>query len=143
MIGSNAIEILIGLRDNATSKLTSLERQIVKTSNAVKMASIAMIGAGSAGIGVLSMWAKQGAEATDIMDRFNVVFGQNAEIMRKWAIDTSRSLGLNRYEVEKLVSSYALFLKNMGISGKEAEDMAKNLTILTYDLAEFLHLSPE
>jgi|GEM_PF-6886515 len=143
MIGANAIEILIGLQDNASGKLSNIEKAIVKTSASMKAAGLAMTAAGTATIGILGLWVRKAMETTDMLDRFNAVFGANAAEMQRWAMTTATQLGLNRYELQGFTADFGLFLKNMGFSSVEMRNMSKQLTLLTYDLSEFTGLNPD
>lgn len=93
------------------------------------------------GIGVAS--TKMAMEAVESENLFEVAMGSMAGDARKWSEETSKSLGLNAYNVRKNVATYNSMLTSMGLTGQESLKMSEGLTQLSYDMASFYNLKPE
>ena len=111
-------------------KLSSAGSQLSKT-----------ITAPIVGIGIAA--TKMAMDAVESENLFKVAMGGMENEARKWSEETSRSLGLNAYNVRKNVSTYNSMLTSMGLTSHEALNMSEGLTKLSYDMASFYNLKPE
>ena len=86
---------------------------------------------------------KMAMDAVESENLFEVAMGAMAGDARKWSEETSKSLGLNSYNVRKNVATYNAMLTSMGLTGQESLKMSEGLTQLSYDMASFYNLKPE
>lgn len=93
------------------------------------------------GIGVAA--TNMAMDAVESENLFEVAMGGMAGDARKWSEETSKSLGLNAYNVRKNVATYNSMLTSMGLTGQESLKMSEGLTQLSYDMASFYNLKPE
>ena len=87
--------------------------------------------------GILAYPANLASKAEDVSDKFNTVFGKNADEMRKWAVSTADALGLTGTEVLRMAGDMQDLLVPMGVVPDKAESMTKTLSTLAVDLASF------
>jgi hypothetical protein len=86
---------------------------------------------------------KTAMNAIESENLFEVSMGGMAKAARAWSEDLNKRLGLNDYEIRKVIGTFNVMFSSMGV-GKEASfDMAKGLSQLTYDMASFYNLKPE
>lgn len=84
--------------------------------------------------------------ASDVVESenlFEVSMGSMGKAARQWSTDLSKALGLNQYEVRKMLATFNVMLGSMGFSEEAAYNMAKGLTQLSYDMSSFYNLKPE
>jgi len=103
---------------------------------AVKWVTIALLG-----IGVASV--KMAMDAIESENLFEVSMKSMADSTRKWSKEISNSMGLNSFEVRKMVSTFNVMLKSMGLGAGEAAEMSKQMTQLAFDMASFYNLKPD
>jgi hypothetical protein len=112
-------------------------RKITRTAlRAGKWAALAFAGISGAAV-------KLAMDAEESENLFVVSMGNMAKATREWSEEMSKALGLNAYEVRRMVSTFNVMLGSMGLGEKEAAKMSKQLTQLTYDMASFYNLKPE
>lgn len=86
---------------------------------------------------------KFASDAEESENLFTESMGDMAKSTRKWSNELSKALGLNAFEIRKMVSTFNIMLKSMGIGGEKAAEMSKGLTLLANDMASFFNLKPE
>jgi hypothetical protein len=86
---------------------------------------------------------KMAMNAVESENLFEVSMGNMAGAARAWSVDLNKSLGLNDYEIRKVVGTFNVMFTSMGLGEKAAFDMAKGLSQLGYDMASFYNLKPE
>lgn len=94
-------------------------------------------------VGIGTAATKMAMEAVESENLFEVAMGSMAGDARKWSEETSKSLGLNAYNVRKNVATYNAMLTSMGLTSQESLKMSEGLTQLSYDMASFYNLKPE
>lgn len=111
-----------------------------KVRKAAKFAAIgAVIALGAVGVASL----KLAVDAEESENLFEVSMGAMAKAARDWSNEISRSLGLNSFEVRKMVGTFNVMLASMGLSKDAAFGMSTAMTKLTFDMASFFNLRPE
>jgi|Deesub1362B_J571_1020462.scaffolds.fasta_scaffold00331_42 hypothetical protein len=93
------------------------------------------------GIGTAAL--KMAVDVEESENLFRVSMGNMADAAQKWSEELSDALGLNEYEIRKLIGTFNVMFTSMGLGEKAAFGMAKGLTQLTYDMASFYNLRPE
>jgi hypothetical protein len=116
----------------------------VGMSSAFKKVGVALV---AAGIGnVIFDFGKKSAQAAidaeEMGSAFNVVFGNMAGDVRKWAEETGNALGRSTQEIMRGTLAFQeLFGK--ALDPAQAAEMSKQFAVLTQDLASFKNLSNE
>jgi len=90
-----------------------------------------------AGTFAIGMLAKDAANANEIVNKFNVVFGKVADTTKQWAISFSRDVGRSKYAVFDWLNSFQDVLVPMGLARKEAARFSKRMVDLAADLGSF------
>ena len=86
---------------------------------------------------------KMAMDAEESRNLFEISMGNMLDVAEEWSAHLSDSLGINRYESQKLIGVFNVMLKSLGQNEKAAYDMSKGLTELGYDMASFFNLEPE
>ncbi|MCK4759027.1 MAG: hypothetical protein KAT69_03215 [Candidatus Aminicenantes bacterium] len=86
---------------------------------------------------------KLAMDAEESRNLFEISMGGMVDVAEKWSEQLSDSLGINRFESQKLIGVFNVMLKSLGQNEKAAYDMSKGLTELGYDMASFFNLEPE
>lgn len=94
-------------------------------------------------VGIGTAATKMAMDAVESENLFEVAMGGVAEDARKWSEETSKSLGLNAYNVRNNMATYNAMLTSMGLTTDESLKMSEGLTQLSYDMASFYNLKPE
>lgn len=77
------------------------------------------------------------------LSKSQVVLGEGADAVAKFAETAARKLGQTRTEALRGAANFAIFGKAAGLSGKELADFSTDFVTLASDLASFNNTSPE
>lgn len=83
------------------------------------------------------------SSASDMEENLNkvdVAFGKNAESVKKWSDNATESFGLSKNQALEATSLYGDMATSMGITQKDASEMATTLAGLSGDLASFKNI---
>ena len=80
---------------------------------------------------------KFAADAEETFSKFNVVFGANAAAMKAWSDDFAASVGRSKREIADFAASTQDLFVPLGFAAEAAEELSKQVTQLTVDLASF------
>lgn len=112
-------------------------------------AGLAKIGGAIAAAGIATQLVSIGKEslmmANDVAESeslFEVSMGDMADSAREWSKELADSLGVSEYGARKNVGVLNTMFKSMGLGKNEASSMAKELTMLSEDMASFYNLDP-
>ena len=94
-------------------------------------------------VGVAGAAINMGMEAVEAESLFETSFGNMADEVRAWSMETSDALGLNEFELRRQSATMFTMTQSMGVSGDAAKEMAKDITVLAGDMASFFNSSPE
>lgn len=86
---------------------------------------------------------KTAMDAVESENLFEVSMGGMAKAARDWSVELNKNLGLNDYEIRKVIGTFNVMFSSMGVGKQASFDMAKGLSQLTYDMASFYNLKPE
>jgi hypothetical protein len=75
------------------------------------------------------------------MNKFNVVFGDQAGKVKLWGDEFANAVGRSKTEVASFLASNQDLLVPLGLDPAAAQQMSKDLLGLTYDLASFNNLA--
>lgn len=84
-------------------------------------------------------YASDLAEVQNVLD---VTFGKNSSV-NEWAKGTLEAVGLNELSAKRYAGTMGAMLKSSGIANDYVEEMSKNLTELSGDMASFYNLEAE
>ena len=83
------------------------------------------------------------SSASDMEENLNkvdVAFGKSAESVKKWSNSATESFGLSKNQALEATSLYGDMATSMGITQKDASEMATTLAGLSGDLASFKNI---
>ena len=69
MLGGNALEILIGLRDEASGKLTNIEKATLKSAESMRKTGLALTAMGAAGMTALGLLFRGYTQYAEMIDK--------------------------------------------------------------------------
>ncbi len=96
-----------------------------------------MFAAGALVAGPLSLAVKAASDMEETMNKFNVVFGKNAQAVKAWGDQFASQVGRSKNEVADFLAGTQDLLVPIGFAPGTAETMSKQLTGLAIDLASF------
>lgn len=73
----------------------------------------------------------------EMENKFNVVFGNMAEEMDKWATDFAKSIGRNKNAIKSYVADQQNLLVGFGMTREEGAKLSQEMTTLALDIASF------
>jgi len=115
--------------------------KMAKTAGVSKLvagASIAAVGAAVTAAAYKSIGAASDME--EALNKFNVVFGDNSEEVRKWGDDFAGTMGRSKLQIAEFMAGTQDLLVPMGFEPGAATEMSKQITGLSVDLASFNNL---
>ena len=102
----------------------------------VAVGAKALVDFGKKAVGVAS-------DLTEVQNVVDVTFGQMSEDVNQFAKNALKSYGLSELSAKKYTSTMGAMLKSSGIAGRQMEEMSKNLTGLSADIASFYNLEDD
>lgn len=106
-------------------------------------AAIAGIGLAAFGIGKFGIDAiGVASDVNEANSKVGVVFGENADIVRNFAANSARDLGMAKGAALDAAGTYGNLFRAMGIGSSTAADMSTKLVGLASDLASFNNADP-
>jgi hypothetical protein len=148
------------------ARIGNLERQLKKANSQITTfaaTSDKQVGRASAGFGRLGIAMKAAAGAfivtkaiqgiktvtmaasdlNESMSKTRVIFGRSAGAIEQFANQAAKSMGLSKTAALDAASTFAVFGKSAGLSGKSLTGFSTRLVTLSADLASFYNTSPE
>jgi hypothetical protein len=86
---------------------------------------------------------KAASNLAETQSKVNVIFGESATAITKFASTAATQLGQTRQQAMDAASTFATFGKSAGLAGNELVAFSTDLTTLSADLASFYNTSPE
>lgn len=142
-IGADISE-LVDKSEKATQSVEKTTAGIQKSLN-----RIGSIGAGLAAavtlpiVGIGAAALKMGIDAVESANLIEVSFGDMKKAADDWSAGLSKSLGLNRFETEKMAGVLFNMTKSMGFSKDAAFEMSTGVVKLAADMASFRNIPME
>lgn len=131
----------IGLRNRIAAgakavqaDLDRLGKKLRSQGQAIMTAGLA---AGAGAVGLLSGPVRAASSMEETLNKFNVVFGDNAKAVQQWSNTTAKAFGTSRREMMGMLAGMQDLLVPMGVSADEAESMSKEFAKLAVDLGSF------
>lgn len=140
------LQLAIEAIDKASSTLNKIGKSAGKmgkawgaASKAIRIASIA----GVAAFGAMTVASLNAAsDLEESQSKVEVVFEESAGIIKRFASDSARSLGISRAAAFEAAGTFGNLLTAMGESEESAANMSVGLVQLGSDLASFNNLDP-
>ena len=104
-------------------------------------AAAAAAGAMAIKIGVDAV--KSASDLAETISKVNVLFGETAKDIEKFADGAASSLGQTKQQALDAAATFATFGKSAGLSGKDLSKFSTDFVKLSSDLASFNNTSPE
>ena len=83
------------------------------------------------------------SDTEENLNKVDVAFGKSAESVKKWSENATKSFGLSKNQALEATSLYGDMATSMGITQKDASEMATTLAGLSGDLASFKNIGVE
>ena len=143
-MADSALTIVIRARDEASKTFKSISRDAKQLGDSLSsIGSMATIGITLPLVGLGTAITRLAMNAVESENLFDVSMKGMAASARQWSEATSKSLGLNAYEVRRNVGMLNTMFTSMDLGEKSALDMSEGLTQLAYDMASFYNLKPD
>lgn len=132
---ANTQRFVTGMKQSRKS-MYHLQRQAIQMRQA--MYKLTAVFAGASGISyTLKKFVNSASDAVEIMNKFNVVFGSDADATKKWADSFADGVGRSRKEVAKWLSGLQDTFVPLGYARDKAADLSKQLVELAVDVGSF------
>jgi hypothetical protein len=99
-----------------------------------------LFAAGGAAVAPFAASIQSASRLEETMNKFDVVFGNNAGTVKEWSDSFAGSVGRSEEQIASFMSGTQDLLVPMGLEPGAATKMAKDLTGLAVDLASFNNL---
>lgn len=122
----------LGLTSEQWTKLSEKTKKVGKSMTTYVTAPIVAAGAAI---------FKFGADATETMNKVDVVFNDNSEAMKNWAENSLEVMGMASSTALDMAAKYGDMSNSMGLSSKKTLEYSQGVTRLAADLASFKNIS--
>ena len=102
-----------------------------------KAIGIGMVAVGASILAVGGMTIKTASDIEEMTAKFDVVFGETAQMVKEWAKTTSEAMGRSRFAMMEMAASVQDTFVPMGFARDQAAEMSKTLTELAIDVGSF------
>jgi len=126
--------------DRATGKMkrsAGTATKSIESGFASAMRRILMFGGAGGAIYTLKKFIDSASDAQETMNKFNVVFRENAKEAAAWAEEFGDKVGRATQDVANWMAGLQDLFVPLGFARKEAMELSKNLTALAVDVASF------
>lgn len=156
-MASENVEIVIIAKDRASRTLKSIGDESEKTSGklsaiggkvgkagraVVTGGAAAAAGIAVAGVGIYKT-VEAASDLSETMNKSKVVFGKSGDAIAKWSETSADKMGMSRTAALDAATTFGIFGKNAGKSGKGLQNFSTDLVELSSDFASFHNASPE
>jgi|CXWL01.1.fsa_nt_gi hypothetical protein len=129
--------------DNAKKSMGSLESSAQKLGATLQSVGRAMTAAVTIPMALMAKQAVMTASAyEESLNKMNVVFGENSDVIKKWSFDAARNLGMSQQQALEAAATFGNLFTSMGLGRSASADMSTGLVQLAADLASFNNLDP-
>jgi hypothetical protein len=136
----------------ANSQITTFasqaDRNVGRTGDAFGRLGVVMKAAAGAFIATKAVAAIKSvttaaSDLNESMSKTRVIFGRSAAVIEQFANRAASSIGISKTAALDAASTFAVFGKSAGLSGRELTGFSTRLVTLSADLASFYNTSPE
>ena len=86
---------------------------------------------------------KAASDLEESQNKVQVVFGESADSINRWAKDSAQAFGLSKQAAFEAVGTFGNLFRAMDVATPTAAKMSKQLVVLAADLASFNNANPE
>ncbi len=120
------------------TKFKSLATNVFSfAAKAAKIAAVALAAAAAATTVVIVKAIKEASKLEETMNKFNVVFGESAVVVKEWSDEFAKSVGRSREEMASFMAGAQDLFVPLGFASEAATELSKGVTQLAVDLASF------
>lgn len=116
--------------------MTNFQRTTTATRKAVMFYAKSFLVTGGA-IYALKAFVSEASKAEETLNKFNVVFRQQADAVSRWAETFGDSVGRSTHDVQQWLAGLQDTFVPLGIARDKAAELAKSLVTLAVDVASF------
>lgn len=128
----------------ANGSLTSSSKKFADWGKKIaKVAAVAAAAIAAAAIKIGIDAVKAASDFNETFSKSNVIFGDAAKAVQKFAETAASSLGQSKTQALDAASTFAVFGKSAGLAGQDLSNFAIDFTKLASDLASFNNTTPE
>lgn len=117
--------------------LLSARKQLNSLAGFASKIAGGLIATGGAITAPFFMAIQAGSDLQEVMNKFNVVFGENSKAVKKWGDEYGAQVGRSKKQIADFMASNQDLLVPMGFEKDAATKMSKQITQLSVDLASF------
>ena len=137
-VRAGAAFIEMWLDDNRVVRgLKKLRARLRAFGATVNAAGMKMIAIGAAMAGAFIPAVKAASRLQETMNKFNVVFGANAQAVKGWSDNFAKQVGRSKQQIADFMAGTQDLFVPLGFDAATATNMSKQLTGLAIDLASF------
>ena len=117
--------------------LKAAQRRLRNFGASVRAMGAKMLAVGSLVAGPLAFSVKSASDMEETMNKFNVVFGASAKVVKEWGDSFGAQVGRSKQQIADFLAGTQDLLVPIGFDAGAATEMSKQLTGLAVDLASF------
>ena len=121
--------------------LNAAKKRLQAFGSSVRAIGARMFAAGAVVAGPLSLAVKAASDMEETMNKFNVVFGNNADAMKAWGDQFAGQIGRSKKQIADFLAGTQDLLVPIGFEAGAAREMSQQLTGLAIDLASFNNMA--
>ena len=121
--------------------LNAAKKRLQAFGSSVRAIGARMFAAGAVVAGPLSLAVKAASDMEETMNKFNVVFGNNADVMKAWGDQFAGQIGRSKKQIADFLAGTQDLLVPIGFEAGAAREMSQQLTGLAIDLASFNNMA--
>ncbi|MGH7202526.1 MAG: phage tail tape measure protein, partial [Planctomycetaceae bacterium] len=121
--------------------LDAAKKRLQAFGASVRAIGMKMVAAGALVAGPLSLAVKAASDMEETMNKFNVVFGDNAAAMKEWGDEFAGQIGRSKKQIAGFLAGTQDLLVPIGFDAASAAEMSKQLAGLAVDLASFNNMA--
>jgi phage host-nuclease inhibitor protein Gam len=135
--------VRVGLKDDLNKQLKGVSKKLKTWGASVSGLGVKLMGLGAAMGAPLVAAISMASDTEEVMNKFNIVFGDASEAVKAWSDQYAASVGRSKKQIaEFMAGSQDLFIP-LGFAADSARDLSEQVTQLAVDLASFNNMADE
>lgn len=136
-LGANTAAFENGMK-SAEARMRSVNKSFGKLSKSISRSGRSLTLGLTAPLGLAGgAFIKAASDAEEMTSKFNVVFGQSADEVARWAERLGDRVGRATQDIQAMASGVQDSFVPLGFARSEATELSKSLTTLAIDVASF------
>ena len=133
----------LSFNDKVTGGLKRIQAKVAKIGASINRIGRAGLAAGASIASAFILPVKAASDLQETMNKFNVVFGDNAKEVKAWGDDFAGQVGRSKKQIADFLGGSQDLFVPLGFEPGAATEMSKQVTALAIDLASVNNLSDE